>query len=126
MRVWGRTLEDLFRNAIRGVASYLKSGVLDVKGEATTEPDRLKIQAVDINSLLVECLSEVVAQSDMHGRVFFDLRVHEFGENFLDGDFSSIPVEAFDNEIRGVSYTDVDIKKNASTGHFETTLVFDI
>ncbi|OGZ96940.1 MAG: hypothetical protein A2847_01715 [Candidatus Sungbacteria bacterium RIFCSPHIGHO2_01_FULL_50_25] len=126
MRVWGKTLEDLFRNSIRGLASYFKEGILDAKKAAPEEPHDIRVEAVDINSLLGDCLSRVIAESDICSRVFFDIRFTKFGENFLEGVLSGVPAEEFDNEIKAVSYSEVDIKKNTSTGYFETLLVFDV
>ena len=124
MRVHGKTLEDLFRNAVRGVASYLKEGILDERASGEKEKRDIRIEAVDINSLLVDCLSHIVADSDMYNVVFLDIQFRTFGENFLEGELFGIPSHVFDNEIKAVSYTEVDVKRNPA-GFFETTIVFE-
>ena len=126
MRVWGKTLEELFGNSIKGVASYLVESSGESAHAGAPQKHAIRIEAVDIHSLLVDCLSEIIAQSDIYTCVFPDISFGQFGENFLEGEISGIPVEHFDNEIKAVSYQEVDIKKNSSTGNFETTLVFEV
>lgn len=126
MRVWGKTLEELFGNSVKGVASYLRESSGESAHAGASQKHTIRIKAVDIHSLLVDCLSEIIAQSDIYTCVFPDIAFSQFGENFLDGEISGTPVEHFDNEIKAVSYQEVDIKKNPSSGNFETTLVFEV
>ena len=126
MRVWGKTLEELFCNSIKGVAAYLAEGGGESVRPGAEQKHTIRIEAVDIHSLLVDCLSEIVAQSDIYNCVFPSIAFGKFGENFLEGEISGIPVEHFDNEIKAVSYQEVDVKKNSSTGYFETTLVLEV
>ena len=126
MRVWGKTLEELFCNSIKGVAAYLAEGGGESVRPGAEQKHTIRIEAVDIHSLLVDCLSEVIAQSDIYNCVFSHIAFSQFGENFLEGELFGVLVEHFDNEIKAVSYQEVDIKKNPSTGNFETTLVFEV
>lgn len=128
MRVWGKTLEDIFRNALRAVALYLRSDIEELakSKEKRSLKEKVKVEAVDINSLLIEFLSEVVAQSDIHNAVFLDATFKKFGENFLEGYLAGLKVDGFEKDIKAISYHEVDIKKNPKTELYETVLVFDI
>lgn len=126
LSVWGKTLEELFQNSVRGVASYLVEGAGESASAGAEQTHAIRIEAVDIHSLLVDCLSEVIAQSDIYNSVFPNIAFGTFGENFLEGEIVGTPVEHFDNEIKAVSYQEVDIKKNPATGYFETTLVLEV
>lgn len=126
MRVWGKTLKDLFRAALRGVAFYLKPAALELKERSAKIKEKIKVETVDINSLLIEFLSEVVAQSDIHNVIFISASFKKFGENFLEGEISGVKVDGFEKDIKAVSYHEVDIRKNPETGLYETMLVFDI
>jgi len=126
MRVWGKTLKDLFRGALEGVASYLKPDFFSLVKRIPRTRKAISAEAVDINSLLVAFLSEVVAQSDIHNMVFTGATFKELGENFLEGELLGVPVDEFEHDIKAVSYHEVDIKKNPETGFYETMLVFDI
>lgn len=126
MRAWGKTLEELFRNALRGMASCLKAEVLELPKKEFKEQKEIKIEAVDIHSLLIEFLSEAIAQIDILNTVFTDVSFKKFGENFLEGELHGVKVDGFEKDIKAVSYHEVDIKKNPETGVYETILVFDI
>lgn len=124
IRATGKTLQELFGNALRGMAFYLHPDALrSVKGVRRIA-ETIRIDAVDVNSLLVEFLSEAIARSDAAGAVFADVAFRAFGENFLEGEIAGVAV-AESRDIRAVSYQDIDIKKNPATGLFETLLVFE-
>lgn len=126
MKVWGSTIQELFRNALRGMLFYLEPSFLSAANLKQKEKMYVSVEAVDINSLLVEFLSEVIARSDIENMVCTDISFETFGENFLTGKFSGASVDGCNNEIKAVSYYEVDIKKNPETGFFETVLVLDI
>lgn len=126
LRVWGKTLKDLFRNALRGTAFYLRPEILDEEKKAKKEKQEIKVEAVDINSLLIEFLSEVIALADTHSMVFSNASFTKFGENFLEGGLWGVRADGFDKDIKAISYHEVDIKKNPETGMYETILVLDI
>lgn len=124
LRVWGKTMREVFRASLRGVASYLKPDFSRASGARVQHP--IAIEAVDINSLLVEFLSEVVAQTDIHNTVFTQATFRAFGENFLEGELAGTAVEGFERGIRAVSYQDVDIRKNGDTGMFEAAILLNV
>lgn len=126
LKIWGKQLEELFRNALRGVSFYLKSAVFEQKKKSLKGRHEIKIEAVDLPSLLIEFLSEVITQSDIHNKVFTDVVFKEFGENFLTGELTGSTVDGFDKEIKAVSYQDIDVKRNPETGMYETVLVLDV
>lgn len=133
IRVWGRTLQEIFRYALKGFAVCVKPEIFSFTRRAkalvtrgTKELQSFSVEAVDINSLLVEFVSDVIGRSDMDNLVFTDVSFKKFGENFLEGELQGIKIDEFEKGIKSVSYQDVDIKKNPDTGFFETILVFDI
>lgn len=126
MKVWGEKLEDLFCNALRGVAFYLRPDLAELGKTAKKVKEKIKVEAVDINSLLIEFLSAAIAKSDYGSAVFTGAKFKKFGENFLEGEILGIKVDGFEKDIKAVSYNEVDIKKNPETGSYETILVFDI
>lgn len=126
MRIWGRKLEELFHSALHGLAFLLGPAVLQMARKGLSERQPIRIEAVDINSLLIEFLSEVVARSDTTGAVFPAVVFKKFGENFLEGEVLGVKVDGFEKYIKAVSYREVDIKKNPETALFETTLAFDV
>ena len=126
MRVWGKSIQELFRAALRGMAFYLRPDFAKLPKGAKPVTQAVKVETVDISSLLVEFLSEVIAQSDISNAVFTAVNFRKFGENFLEGEISGFVAEDIEHDIKAVSYHEVDIKRNPETGLFETMLVFDI
>ena len=125
LRVRGRTIQELFQNAVRGLAFFVSpsSVASPMAGKKVTQ--QVRAEAVDISSLLVEFLSHVLAETDTRGVVFTAAAFRAFGENFLEGPLTGRSADDLVTEIRAVSYADVDIKKNTDTGLFETTLVLE-
>lgn len=126
MRAQGKTVKELFRNALRGMAFYLAPDALKPVRSAARIATAIAIEAVDLNSLLVEFLSEAIARGDGLGAVFAGATFRTFGENFLEGEISGTAIEEFARDIKAVSYQEVDIKRNSDTGLFETELVFEV
>lgn len=124
--VSGKTLQGLFKDALKSVVFCLKPEVLRLKKKDLQEKQKIKIQAADINSLLIEFLSKVIARADIASTVFVDISFASFGENFLEGETVGVKVSGFKQEIKAVSYEEVDIKKSPESGLYETILVFDI
>ena len=126
MIVSGKTLQELFRAALKSIAFCLKPEVLKLKKKDFKERQKMKIEAADINSLLVEFLSKILAQAEITGTVFVDISFKIFGENFLEGEIAGVKMDDFEQEIKDVSYEEVDIKRSPTSGLYETVLVFDI
>ena len=126
MRVWGKTIKELFGNALAGVAFYLIPDTETLTRGGRKIKETIRVEAPDLNSLMIEFLSEVVARSDIHDVVFNAMTFKEFGENFLEGELIGVHTAGFEKDIKAVAYDEVDIKKNPDTGFFETVLVFDV
>ncbi|MDP3769467.1 MAG: archease [Candidatus Sungbacteria bacterium] len=125
MRAWGKTIKELFCNALQGTASLMQPS-LSHTAVVKKEKQGIRVDAVDINSLLVEFLSKVTALSDIHNMVFTHITFKTLGDNFLEAELSGTHIDGFEKEIKAVSYHEVDIKRNSESGLYETTLVFDI
>lgn len=126
MQVRGKTVRELFRNALAGVAAYMKPDAIALSKNQSPEKQEISIETVDVNSLLVDFLSGVVAHADNRSAVFTSVTFKKFGENFLSGELVGVATDRFENEIRAVSYSDVDIRKNPGTGLYEATLVLEV
>jgi len=136
--VRGKTIEALFNNALRLVASIIKPEAVVPSGIRIPNPigfimergkkrrEKIAVEAVDINSLLVSFLSEALTRSTLLNAVFTSLTVQRLGDSFLEGHLSGVAVDGFDREIQAVEEGPVNIKKDAETNLYETPLVFSI
>ncbi len=126
VHAWGKTINELFGNCLCAVASLMKPSVLAAGTKARKAKQFLRVDAVDINTLLAEFLSKVIGLSDIHNLIFTKVIFKHIGDNFLEGELSGVLADTIEREIKAVSYHDVDIKRNPISGLYETTLVFDI
>jgi SHS2 domain-containing protein len=126
MHVRGKTCRELFRNALEGVAAYMKPDAAALSKNQRLEKEEISIETVDLNSLLVDFLSGVIAHADIKGAVFTGITFKKFGENFLSGELVGIATDGSEHEIRAISYSDIDIRKNSETGLYEASLVLEV
>ncbi|MBI4224826.1 MAG: archease [Candidatus Sungbacteria bacterium] len=126
MRVQGKTCRELFRNALAGLAAYMKPDAASLSKSRQQAKEEISIETVDLNSLLVDFLSGVIGYADGRGAVFTGITFKKFGENFLSGELNGVVTDQFDNEVSAVSYSDVDIRKNPKTRLYEAIVTFEV
>ncbi len=115
------TYEELFKGALDGM-NHIIMQELDERLELK---EKLDIESVDRNMLLIDFLSEVLTLSHSNGAVYRVAKFHDLSDTSLSAAIEGRKVNEFDEDIKAVTYTESVIKKN-SAGHYETTIVFDI
>jgi len=136
LMIYGKTIEELFINAAEAMANILSSKFKEVQPPKVDsqylEVEPLKIESVDLNSLLVDFLSEILAKSQINKCVYLvsKIKITQL-PNYsitkspsLEAEFIGYPVEHFDEDIKAVTYEDLNIQK--INGIWQTILVFDI
>ena len=126
LEVWGGTLEELFSHALSAVASIATSDVLQLARKTKKIREEITVQAVDINSMLIEFLSEVISRMSMGNAAFTRVSFQEFGENFLSGTLEGALINAPEHEVQEIVDDSINIKKNTETGFFETPITMII
>lgn len=132
IRVYGKTLPDLYRNAMVGMFQSLKP----IAPDCTYQGQRLVCQKLSVErpfgvdspdqeALLVDFLSQALYLSDVHNEIYLDVDFSEFGPKDLMGVFKGVPITGMEeSEIKAVTYHDLAIvQKN---GLWQTDIVFDI
>lgn len=122
MRVKGRTLEELFSDAVRGMMSVLKP---EVPQEGTRVRRPIQLEANDQTSLLIDFLNEVLTSAHIRREIYAVVLFRELAPIALHADLYGVPIDKFDEDIKAVTYHEAEVKKNRK-GELETTLVFDI
>lgn len=125
IRVRGRTLEDVFLHALHAVTTCMKPGLKEIAKKGKKVSQTIVVEAVDINSLLLQFLSEVVSSAVSQGAAFSAVAFKQFGENFLEGRMSGVTVEGFDRDIQGIDDV-ADVRKNTTTGYYETEVQLSV
>lgn len=122
----GSTLEELFCAALEGMAEIQNAQrirQLAEKSEKLTK--EIKIASTDTTVLLVDFLSEALAQSHIEKAVFQEARFEKLTDNELSCEISGERVDGFGEDIKAVTYHGAQIIKN-DAGNYEVTILFDI
>ena len=137
IRVFGRTLEELFGNALAGMMGYLKK-ISKSQFPISKQIKRvIKISSPDWNALLVDFLSEALTLADINQEVYRQAEFVNFprpvadavqkkeAELFLEARLWGEKIGRFDKDIKAVTYHRLDIRRNKD-GFWEATIVFDV
>jgi len=118
-RVWAPDLPTLFKEAARAMSSL--SGT--VAGNGARVSKTFEAKGIDLESLLVAFLSELVYYQEQEDLTFdvFDLAI---ASQWLKVAMEGAQIESVDKAIKAVTYHNLRIERNAEG--FETTIVFDV
>ena len=122
VQAFGKTKEELFLNAMRGMKAVLRPKIKDKKEKIK---NKLKVSSIDLNSLLVDFLSEVLYLSQVNKEVYSNIKFDKFEDKELGGELTGNKIESFGEDIKAVTYHGLEIKKNKK-GLYEATVLFDI
>ncbi len=120
IRAFGKTKEKLFLNMLKGMFFGAGTKVENKK----SAPREIKIKSTDEQSLLVDFLSEVLAQSDINNEAYFEIEFEKLTGTELIGKIFGTPVKSFGVEIKAVTYHGLEIEKTSDG--WEATVLFDI
>ncbi len=119
IRAFGKTKEELFLNMMLGMQESLQAEKR--KEEAKRE---IKIESNDLNSLLVDFLSELNYLNETEKEVYNDIKFKEFSAVKIKGEVLGQKVESFEEDIKAVTYHSLDIHQK--NGIWQATVLFDI
>ena len=117
------TLEELFKGALNGMCDIIKKDASSVKVE--TESKMIEIEALDITSVLIDFLSEVLEFCQEEGNIYCRTKILTLNDTSIKAEIFGREAEGFDRDVKAVTYHNAEIKKNEK-GNFEVTIVFDI
>ncbi len=137
LRIYGKTIEELFTNAAEALATIQKKNIaLTVRSHdkcyRNLKREKIEVRSIDVNALLVDFLSEILAKSQINKCVYkvSNLTLHD---SCLEAELVVYPIDSFDEDIKAVTYQDVDIQLKSTTNSqqstvkvWQTNLVFDI
>jgi len=121
VQAFGKTKEELFLNAMKGMNEVLKPKILDKKSENR----KIKVKSVDLNALLVDFLSEVLYRIQTNKEVYNEVRFTKFSDTELEGELIGNKVESFGEDIKAVTYHGLKIIQGKK-GLYKATVLFDV
>jgi len=120
IRVFGKDKKELFLNVLLGMAESQKAEVLPEKVKR-----EIQIKSLDIETLLVDFLSEVLYLTQVNLEVYNNVKFKKFSDTEIEGELIGQKVERFGEDIKGVTYHSLDIHQKED-GVWEATVLFDI
>ena len=131
LKLEASTLEELFESALEGMASLMfktstPSMVSDLQSRSyRTIKESLTLSAADPTALLVDFLSEVLTVSHIDKAVFDKVTLKKLTDQELEATIHGIAVDAFEEDIKAVTYHEAYVKKN-NAETYEGLIIFDI
>ena len=129
VQAFGKTKEELFLNAMKGMNAVLKPKIKDKKQKIK---NKIKIESLDLNALLVDFLSEVLYLIQTNKEIYNKIKFTKFsdpsnssGQAELEGELTGNKVSEFGEDIKAVTYHGLKIEKNKK-GLYQTTILLDI
>jgi len=128
IKAFGKTKEELFFNMLLGMEENLKPELA-----RETDKKEIKISSLDSETLLVDFLSQVLYLNHINQAVYNDIKFNKFtnlsinsGQAAeLEGELIGRKVKSFGEEIKAVTYHDLEIIQKDSD-KWEATVLFDI
>ncbi|MGB9680966.1 MAG: archease [Minisyncoccia bacterium] len=116
------SIKNLFIGSARALAEILSSKE-NVRKDQVIEKE-ISLQSIDISSLLIDFLSQILAFSDIENAIFKEIEIIKLTENEVFAKIKGQPVTKFDQEIKAVTYYQSLIEKQGNL--YTTTILFDI
>lgn len=134
IRAFGKNKEDLFLNIMLAMTESqkpeIKKSTVPKQGEKAKR--ELKIKSLDLPALLVDFLSEILYLTQTNKETYNKLKFIKFkdssassGQAELEAEVFSQKVERFGEDIKAVTYHNLNIHQNPE-GVWETIVLFDI
>ncbi|PIP24320.1 MAG: hypothetical protein COS25_02355 [Candidatus Nealsonbacteria bacterium CG02_land_8_20_14_3_00_37_10] len=120
IRAFGKDLKELFENAMIGMFESAK-----YEGGGRKIKKEIKVSSLDLLSLLVDFLSEALYQSQINKEIYNDIKFTKLIDTELEAELIGQKVERFGEDIKAVTYHNLEIKQNKNK-IWEGTVLFDI
>jgi SHS2 domain-containing protein len=116
------SLEELFEGSLEGMNSILKENIPDTVEEK--ESIEIDITSLDVRTLLIDFLSEVLTDSYVKKKIFTRIEFLELKTHFIKANIYGIAVDSFDDELKALNYHMAKVEKSPS-GKWKANIVFE-
>jgi SHS2 domain-containing protein len=122
IRAYGKTKEELFENALRGMFESIRPRINEKKPQTTR---LLATEAATLEELFINFLSDCLYLSSVNHEIYRDVQFLEFSDEHLHASLIGIPIEGLDaSEIKAVTHYDFELKREKE--NLVATFVLDI
>ena len=121
IRVFGKTKEELFKNALLAMNENMKAKMKFFSRRIRKE---IKVNSIDFNTLLIDFLSEVLALSQISRAVYSISKFKKFIDTELEVELIGKKISRFGEDIKAVTYHELEVKKENNI--WQAVILFDI
>ncbi len=126
LKVYGKNEEDLFINALQGLAVILKK---DIKKLLTKKPNlgykKIRVEGKDLTEVLVNFLSDVLTNSYIDKKIYPWAKILKLTPQFCEAQIFGWPIDGFDRDIKAVTHHQAKIEKDKKK-NLKVLLILDI
>jgi SHS2 domain-containing protein len=121
IKVFGKTKEELFENAVLAMNDYLQPEIKNSK----IIKRKILIKSFDIKTLIVDFLSEILYLIQTKKETYFKTDFKKFNDTEINAFIFGRKVKKFNEDIKAVTYYDLEIKQKEKN-LWQATILFDI
>ncbi|NMB92410.1 MAG: archease [Parcubacteria group bacterium] len=122
LQITATTKEELFQAALSGMTAILYPSNSPQK---VAIKDKIKIHSLDLNTLLVDFLNEVLAKNDIFKAVFKTLTINTLTDTYLEAEIFGNHIHALKQEIKAATHHGLKITQDQEN-NYHATILFDI
>ncbi len=122
LRVEGKSLGELFGDALAGLATAMKPAR---KTDGQDVKRQITVEAADVTALLVDFLNEALARMNADKETYASVTFHRLDERTLEAELSGYKIKRFGNDVKAATYHGAEVKKD-ERGIWRTDIIFDI
>lgn len=122
IKVRGASKEEIFLNALLGMEEGLRPETEETKEEIKRE---IRIKSIDLQTLLVDFLSEVLYLIQVKKEVYHDIEFKKFTDTEIEARLLGQKARRFGEDIKAVTYHQLDFHQRKD-GTWEATVLFDV
>ncbi|PIY73918.1 MAG: archease [Candidatus Portnoybacteria bacterium CG_4_10_14_0_8_um_filter_40_50] len=122
IRAFGKTKEELFLNMMIGMNENMKP---EIKKPIEKTKREIKIESPDLDSLLVDFLSEVLYLIQVNKEIYNNMEFKKFTDTEIEAELFGQKAERFGEDIKAVTYHQLDVCQTKG-GTWEARVLFDI
>lgn len=122
IRAFGKTKKELFLNMMKGMTAALRP---KVKRKNEKVKRTITLTSLDIDTLLVDFLSEVLYLTQVEREVYTNATFKSFSDTYLEAELTGQKAESFAEDIKAATHHGVNIHKNKNI-LYQVDVIYDI
>lgn len=121
LRVTASSLEELFRDSLRGLIAVMRPSSLH---DATRITRNIQLEATNRTALLIDFLGEALLRTHIDHGAFDDVAIASLTDVAISAEVSGLAPVEFEEDVKAVTYHEADVR--FEHGLWMTTIVLDI